>query len=232
MNAILNNATAKLEGDWDVLLETDNYQRHSIDGGQHDGRPHELRINLYLQYKPSDEEEGAMQKKIFEYADETAQYDPIPDDVNRRNPEFKWNIFCSFVVNYYGFMSFNTTEVSNLGYEMEEPNADFCYMKWKENGIGAPVSYMYIGDFAKTVSSSGTMLDENFSTITNCRDAKTVILQVQSSEDSVKSTLQTIYGRSTSAKQDIVVLNTAPALINPVGCGAKPNSSFGEQHIA
>jgi anthranilate phosphoribosyltransferase len=38
-------------------------------------------------------------------------------------------------------------------------------------------------------------------------------IQVQSSEDSVKSTLHTIYGRSTSAKQDIVVLNTALALI-------------------
>ena len=38
-------------------------------------------------------------------------------------------------------------------------------------------------------------------------------IQVQSTEDSVKSTLQTIYGKATSAKQDIVVLNTALALI-------------------
>ncbi len=38
-------------------------------------------------------------------------------------------------------------------------------------------------------------------------------IQIKSVEDSVKSTLQTIYGNSTSAKQDIVVLNTAVALI-------------------
>ncbi len=38
-------------------------------------------------------------------------------------------------------------------------------------------------------------------------------IQIKSVEDSVKSTLQTIYGKSTSAKQDIVVLNTAVALI-------------------
>lgn len=38
-------------------------------------------------------------------------------------------------------------------------------------------------------------------------------IQVKSKEDSVKTTLQTIYGKSTSAKQDIVLLNVAIALI-------------------
>jgi len=38
-------------------------------------------------------------------------------------------------------------------------------------------------------------------------------IQIKSVEDSVKTTLQTIYGKSTSAKQDIVILNTAVALI-------------------
>jgi anthranilate phosphoribosyltransferase len=38
-------------------------------------------------------------------------------------------------------------------------------------------------------------------------------IQINSVEDSVKTTLQTIYGKSTSAQQDIVILNTAVALI-------------------
>jgi len=38
-------------------------------------------------------------------------------------------------------------------------------------------------------------------------------IQIKSVEDSVKTTLETIYGKSTSAKQDIVILNTAVALI-------------------
>lgn len=38
-------------------------------------------------------------------------------------------------------------------------------------------------------------------------------IQIKSVEDSVRATLQTIYGKSTSAKQDIVVLNAAVALI-------------------
>lgn len=38
-------------------------------------------------------------------------------------------------------------------------------------------------------------------------------IQIRSVNDSVKTTLQTIYGKSTSAKQDIVILNTAVALI-------------------
>ena len=43
--------------------------------------------------------------------------------------------------------------------------------------------------------------------------AKKEQIQIKSVEDSVKTTLQTIYGKSTSAKQDIVILNTAVALI-------------------
>ena len=38
-------------------------------------------------------------------------------------------------------------------------------------------------------------------------------IQIKSVKDSVKATLQTIYGKSTSAKQDIVILNTAVALM-------------------
>jgi anthranilate phosphoribosyltransferase len=38
-------------------------------------------------------------------------------------------------------------------------------------------------------------------------------VQIKSVEESVKATLQTIYGKSTPAKQDIVALNTAVALI-------------------
>ena len=38
-------------------------------------------------------------------------------------------------------------------------------------------------------------------------------IKIHSAEDSVKSTLQTIYGNSTNAKQDIVYLNTAIALV-------------------
>jgi anthranilate phosphoribosyltransferase len=39
------------------------------------------------------------------------------------------------------------------------------------------------------------------------------LVQIKSAEDSVKATLQTIYGKSTPAKQDIVSLNAAVALI-------------------
>jgi anthranilate phosphoribosyltransferase len=38
-------------------------------------------------------------------------------------------------------------------------------------------------------------------------------IQIKSKEDSVKATLQTIYGKSTAAKQDIVALNAAIALV-------------------
>lgn len=43
--------------------------------------------------------------------------------------------------------------------------------------------------------------------------AKKEQIQINSAQDSVKTTLETIYGKSSSAKQDIVILNTAAALM-------------------
>lgn len=47
----------------------------------------------------------------------------------------------------------------------------------------------------------------------NLKIVKKEQIQIKSMKDSVKATLQTIYGESTSAKQDIVILNTAVALM-------------------
>lgn len=47
----------------------------------------------------------------------------------------------------------------------------------------------------------------------NMKVVKKDQIQIKSVEDSVKATLQTIYGKSSSARQDIVVLNAAVALI-------------------
>jgi anthranilate phosphoribosyltransferase len=50
-------------------------------------------------------------------------------------------------------------------------------------------------------------------TLVNLKIVKRDQIQITSVADSVKSTLETIYGRSTDAKQDIVALNVAIALI-------------------
>jgi anthranilate phosphoribosyltransferase len=49
--------------------------------------------------------------------------------------------------------------------------------------------------------------------VLNIRVAKPEDLVVNSRDDSIKSTLQVIYGRATPEKEDIVVMNAAAALV-------------------
>jgi hypothetical protein len=45
-----------MPGKWDIKIETDQFQRHELDEGQHTGRPHEVRIRLIMDYQPTDAE--------------------------------------------------------------------------------------------------------------------------------------------------------------------------------
>lgn len=182
VNKILLAAAHKMPGKWDIKIETDQYQRFDLDEGQHHGRPHEVRISLYLDYRPSDPEMEQMDKEIFAHGERTPNYDPIPDELNRVTPEFRWHLYVSFVVNYYGFMPVFPADTPSLGYETATPGAFYSFVRWKQMGTGAPISYLYLGQFKRIPSKSGPKIVEDFPAVTNCRDAKTIILQVQSSE--------------------------------------------------
>lgn len=182
VHKILLAAAHKMPGKWEIKIETDQFQRHELDEGQHAGRPHEVRIRLYMDYQPSDAEVAQMDKEIFAHAEQTQKYDPIPDELNRVNPEFKWNLYVSFVVNYYGFMPVLPSDIPSLGYETQTPGAFFSFVRWKEMGVGAPESMIYVGQYKRVQSKDGLKIVEDFPAVTHCRDAKTAIIQVKSSE--------------------------------------------------
>ena len=182
VHKILSSAANKMPGKWEIKIETDQFQRHELDDANHRGRPHEVRVRLIMDYQPSDAEMAQMDKEIFAHAAQTAKHDPIPDELNRVNPEFRWNLFASFVVNYYGFMPVSPADIPALGYETTPPGAIFSFVQWRKMGTGAPSSLLYFGDFKRVQTKGGQQIVENFSALTNCRDAKTVVLQVQSEE--------------------------------------------------
>lgn len=182
VNKILLDAAHKMPGKWEVMIKTDQFQRHELDDANHRGRPHEVRIQLYMDYKPNDAEMEQMDKEIFAHAAQTAKHDPIPEELNRENPEFRWHLFASFVVNYYGFMPAAPADIPALGYETNTPGAVFSFVQWRKMGIGAPTSYHYFGDFKRVQTRDGQRIVENFSSLRECRAVKTVVLQVQSEE--------------------------------------------------
>jgi len=182
VNKILLATAHKMPGKWDIKIETDQFQRHELDEGQHSGRPHEVRVRLFMDYKPTDAEMEQMDKDIFAHAEQTQNYDPIPDELNRINPEFRWRLYASFVVNYYGFMPLSPAAIPGLGYETATPGAVYSFVQWKKMGTGAPASYIYLGHFKRIQTKDGQEIVEDFSAVANCRDVKTVIIEVQSSE--------------------------------------------------
>lgn len=182
VHKILSSAAHKIPGKWTIKLETDQFQRHELDDANHRGRPHEVRVRLIMDYMPSDAEVAQMDKEIFAHAAQTAKHDPIPEELNRKNPEFKWNLFVSFVVNYYGFMPVAPADIPALGYETNTPGAVYSFVQWRKIGIGAPTSYHYFGDFKRVQTRDGQRIVENFSSLRECREVKTVVLQVQSEE--------------------------------------------------
>jgi hypothetical protein len=179
---ILSTAAHKIPGKWGIKIETDQFQRHELDEGQHHGRPHEVRIRLIMDYQPTDAEVAQMDKEIFAHAEQTKNYDPIPDELNRINPERRLNIFVSLVVNYYGFQPVFPADIPGLGYETTTPGAFYSFVRWKHMGIGAPKSVIYLGQFKRLQTKDGPKIVEDFSTVADCRDAKTAIVEVQSSE--------------------------------------------------
>lgn len=182
VHKILSAAAHKMPGKWDIKIKTDQFQRHELDEGQHHGRPHEVRVELIMDYQPSDAEMAQMEKDIFAHAEQVKDYDPIPDELNRVNPEHRLNIYVSFVVNYYGFTPVFTADIPRLGYETTTPGAVYSFVQWRKMGINAPHSISYWGDFRRVQTRQGQQIVENFSALTDCRDAKTIILTVQSNE--------------------------------------------------
>lgn len=192
VHEILRAAAGKMPGKWDVKLETDEHQRASLDEGQHSGRPHEVRVWLTMDYQPSEAEQAEMEKDIFAFGEKTKNYDPVPDHLQRQSPEYRWNIYVSFVVNYYGFTPIYSDDIPKMGYEITVPGSVYSFVRWKDLGINPPYAMVYAGDLKTTQSSTGKVIGEAFGAQTDCRNARTVAINVQSDEVVIKQFLQVL----------------------------------------
>ncbi len=179
---VLLDAANGMGGKWEIKIETDKFQRYELDEGQHGGRPHEVRLMLTMGYQPSEAEREVMEKRINDHGERTSRYDPIPDELMRVSPEFEWQIYVSTVVNYYGFLPRTKNGVVSLGYQTNVPGTFFSAVRWKELGTGAPIHTLYLGDLKWERRKGEQYVVENFSTVTNCRNVRTILCEVHSNE--------------------------------------------------
>lgn len=183
LHAILREAAQRMPGRWEIRLRTDPHQRHELDDAHHQGRPHELRVELSMDWQPSDAELATQDAAIHRHAQEAARFDPIPDHLNRRNPEHRQNLSVMLVANAYGFTPTSIAGAASLGELTQVPGTAFSYLRWRSMGIGAPKRIVFLGEFTRRAGEGGERLVETFGRVSDCRNLRTIIIEIASSED-------------------------------------------------
>jgi hypothetical protein len=178
---ILLAAANSMHGQWDVKIKTDKLEWVEREGHER-GRPHEVRVILQMAYQPSETEREAMETRINKHWGRAEGLDPIPDEVTRVSPEFEWQIYVTAIVNFYGFIPRAKSAVVSLGYETNWPGVFFSNVRWRQLGTGAPIHTLHLGDFKWQRNNDVQLLVEDFSSVTDCRDVRTILCEVHSNE--------------------------------------------------
>jgi hypothetical protein len=175
---VLLTAARGMGGSWDIKIKTDRLEYIEREGHER-GKPHEVRVILDMAYQPSETEREVMEARINKHWDRP---EPIPDEVTRVAPEFEWQIHVSTIVNFYAFVPFSKNGSLALGYETSVPGTFFSYCRWRKLGTGAPIHSLFVGDYKWQRKSEGPFLTEDFSRLADCRDVRTIIMEVHSNE--------------------------------------------------
>lgn len=181
VHRILRAAANSMAGQWDIKIKTDKLEWVEREGHEW-GRPHEVRVILQMAYQPTESEREAMETRINKHWERAEGLDPIPDEVTRVSPEFEWQIYVTAIVNFYGFIPRARSAVALLGYETNWPGTFFSNVRWRKLGTGAPIHALYLGDFRWQRTNGDLLLVENFSSVTDCRDVRTILCEVHSNE--------------------------------------------------
>ena len=182
--AALRGAAQRMGSKWKVdILKTNEHQRHAVDDAAHRGRPHEVRVEFHMEFVPaSDAELGELDRQIDLFDQKVSRMDPVPDTVMRTNPAFKRELYAEVIVNYGGFMPMSFKAAAALGEATNVPGTAYSYLRWKQMGTGAPKRILYLGEFRRGPYSGEERLLEAFTNTPDCRDVRTIIVEVSSNE--------------------------------------------------
>ena len=182
--ANLRNAAQRMGSKWKISnLKTNEFQRAAIDGANHRNRPHEVRIEFFMDYVPADDAElGELDREVDLFAQKISGLEDVPAAVMRTNPGFKRQLYAQIIVNYGGFMPLSLKAAAGLGQVTDIAGTEFSYQAWKGVGVDAPKHTLLMGEFRRGMYRGDERLLEAFTKTPDCRNVRTIIVAVTSAE--------------------------------------------------
>ena len=178
---ILVTAGKSMPGQWMIHINTNNEDQGAINIAQHKGRPHEFRCSLSMEYMATKTESAALQKEMVDH-NKSMSKAAIIDGSRLNDPSLKYSIEVSIVINPYQFTPVNVQQYAAPGGATTEPGTALTLFRTKELGPGAPYYALYIGDYNLSNKNGKQVLEENFGTSTDCCNARTMVIEVHSSQ--------------------------------------------------
>lgn len=182
--ANLRNAAQRMGTKWKIdVLKTNEFQRTAVDEASHKDRPHEVRIEFHMEYIAADDAElGELDAQLDVFNQKIGRMDPVPDALLRTNPAFQRELYAEVIVNYRGFMPLSLKGAAALGEVSNVPGTSYAYLRWKQMGPSAPKRILFLGEFRRGPHSGEERLLEAFAHTPDCRNVRTVIVEVSSAE--------------------------------------------------
>lgn len=185
MEQILATAAKSMPGQWSIHFDAGK-TNETVNNAQHKGRPHEFRLLLSMEYSATAQEKESMEKELAQFYKGMSRKDIIAG--NRQNdPTLKYAINVTAIINPYNFTPVDVQQVAGLGGTTDVIGTALTTFRTIDLGVAAPSYTLYIGDFKTTDTDGKKLLEENFTSTPDCCNARTMIIEVRSSQPMVNS---------------------------------------------
>ena len=178
---ILVTAGKSMPGQWMMHINTDNRDQAAINIAQHNGRPHEFRYSLSMEYILTKAASATLQQELANH-NKSMSKAAIIEGSRLNDPSLKYSIEVSVVINPYQFTPVDVQQFAAPGEITTEPGTALTLFRTKELGPGAPYYALYIGDYTLSNKNGKQLLEENFGKTTDCCNARTMVIEVHSSQ--------------------------------------------------
>jgi|GEM_PF-5284993 len=184
MSVILGTAAKSMPGQWSIHFHAD--KNATVNNAQHNGRPHEFRCSLSMEYMATKEEQAAMEKELAQHFKNMSKKDMMAGS-RENDPTLRYSIEVTVIVNPYSFTPVDIQQRESLGSTSTVWGTALASLRTKDLGPSAPYYSLYIGDYKTTDNNGKTLLEENFSSTPDCCNARTMLIEVHSSQATANS---------------------------------------------
>ena len=179
MQQILNKAANGMGGKWIIKFSSNKDKQQQIDKVLHDGRQHELKCYLTMEYIPAENEKKQIGQAIDLYYKAIGKREPTAAE-KLNDPTLNYFINVTAVINAYDFTPFDLQKAASLGGSSNIPGTVSSIFRTKELGTGTPYYSLYIGDYKQTNINGVENLTTNLPALPECTNVRTIHFEVHS----------------------------------------------------